>query len=183
MDISRPTRARVIFFFRSVTAECVRTSLQVKQNIQHLNTKVWGASAKDQALLSQGSDEKLLVLCYYDSSARTHSARGMLGGNVKYSGKTEQIQLQQLRLIILHIFSSRVCACARSKDWRCCGRRSHAGEITMAGSRRLRSTLAAVPVLCAHAVVTEVKINKIITPIRIEKVREDHTYFHVERVN
>ncbi len=40
----------------------------------------------------------------------------------------------------------------RSKDWRC--RASHSGEIVLAGSRRLRSTLAAAPVLFAHAVLT-----------------------------
>ncbi len=33
-------------------------------------------------------------------------------------------------------------------------RASHSGEIALAGSRRLRSTLAAAPVLFAHAVVT-----------------------------
>ena len=33
----------------------------------------------------------------------------------------------------------------------------HSGEIALAGSRRLHSTLAAAPVLFAHAVVTEIK--------------------------
>ena len=36
-------------------------------------------------------------------------------------------------------------------------RASHSGEIALSGSRRLRSTLAAVPVLFAHAAVTTVK--------------------------
>ena len=36
-------------------------------------------------------------------------------------------------------------------------RASHSDEIALAGSRRLRSTLAAAPVLLAHAVVTEIK--------------------------
>ena len=34
---------------------------------------------------------------------------------------------------------------------------SHSGEIALAGSRRLRFTLVAVPVLFAHAVVTVAK--------------------------
>ncbi len=36
-------------------------------------------------------------------------------------------------------------------------RACHFGEIALAGSRRLRSTLAAAPILFAHAVVTEIK--------------------------
>jgi large subunit ribosomal protein L20 len=36
-------------------------------------------------------------------------------------------------------------------------RASHSSEITLAGSRRLRSTLAAAPVFSAHAVVTVAK--------------------------
>jgi hypothetical protein len=36
-------------------------------------------------------------------------------------------------------------------------RACHSGEIALAGSRRLHSTLAAAPVLFAHAVVTEIK--------------------------
>jgi hypothetical protein len=36
-------------------------------------------------------------------------------------------------------------------------RACHSGEIALAGSRRLHFTLAAVPVLFAHAVVTEIK--------------------------
>ena len=36
-------------------------------------------------------------------------------------------------------------------------RACHFGEIALAGSRRLHSTLAAAPVLFAHAVVTEIK--------------------------
>ncbi len=38
-------------------------------------------------------------------------------------------------------------------------RASHSSEIAMAGSRRLRSTLAAAPVLFTHAVVTEAEIG------------------------
>jgi hypothetical protein len=38
-----------------------------------------------------------------------------------------------------------------------CARTQRTGEIALAGSRRLRSTLAAVPVLFAHAVVTDTK--------------------------
>ncbi len=36
-------------------------------------------------------------------------------------------------------------------------RTSHSGEIALPGSRRLRSTLAAAPVLFAHAIVTVVE--------------------------
>ncbi len=36
-------------------------------------------------------------------------------------------------------------------------RSCHSGEITLAGSRHLRPTLAAAPVLFAHAAVTEIK--------------------------
>ncbi len=43
---------------------------------------------------------------------------------------------------------------------------SHSGEIALAGSRRLRSTLAVAPVLFAHAVVAKAKICRIISPIR-----------------
>ncbi len=43
-------------------------------------------------------------------------------------------------------------------------RASHSGEIALAGSRRLHSTLAAAPVLFAHAVVTVAKTGRIITP-------------------
>ena len=41
---------------------------------------------------------------------------------------------------------------------------SHYGKIALAGSRCLHSTLAAVPVLLAHAVVTEIKNSVIISP-------------------
>ncbi len=44
-------------------------------------------------------------------------------------------------------------------------RACHSGEITLAGSRRLHSTLAAAPVLFAHAVVTETNIGRIINPM------------------
>ena len=42
-------------------------------------------------------------------------------------------------------------------------RASHYSEIALAGSRRLRYTLAAAPVLFVHVVATEIKIGKIIT--------------------
>jgi hypothetical protein len=35
----------------------------------------------------------------------------------------------------------------------------HSSEIALAGSRRLRSTLAAAPVLLAHAVITATKLG------------------------
>jgi hypothetical protein len=43
-------------------------------------------------------------------------------------------------------------------------RASHSREIALAGSSRLRSTLAAAQVLFAQAVVTEIKIGRIISP-------------------
>jgi hypothetical protein len=51
----------------------------------------------------------------------------------------------------------------RSKDWRCAGDVSHPGEIALAGSRRLRSSLAAVLVIFAPAVATETEIGITIT--------------------
>ncbi len=44
-------------------------------------------------------------------------------------------------------------------------RASHSGKIALAGSRRLRFTLAAAPVLFAHAVVIVAKIGRIGNPI------------------
>ena len=41
---------------------------------------------------------------------------------------------------------------------------SHSGKIALAGSRCLRSTLVAVPVLFAHAVVTEIEVGRRISP-------------------
>ena len=43
-------------------------------------------------------------------------------------------------------------------------RASHSGKIALAGSRRLRFTLAAAPVLFAHAVVTVAKNRTSTTP-------------------
>ncbi len=43
-------------------------------------------------------------------------------------------------------------------------RACHSGEIALAGSRRLRSALAAAPVLFAHAVVTEAENRTSATP-------------------
>ncbi len=43
-------------------------------------------------------------------------------------------------------------------------RASHSGDIALTGSRRLHSTLAAAPVLFAHAAVTVAKIYRVISP-------------------
>jgi hypothetical protein len=43
---------------------------------------------------------------------------------------------------------------------------SHSCEIALAGSRRLRSTLVAAPVLFAHAVFTEINSSRIISPAK-----------------
>ncbi len=45
-------------------------------------------------------------------------------------------------------------------------RASHSGEIALAGSRRLRSTLAAAPFLFAHAVATVAENKKLQHPYR-----------------
>ena len=54
--------------------------------------------------------------------------------------------------------------CVRAQKGLALPRASHSGEIALAGSRRLRSTLAAAPVLFAHAVVTEIEFGRIISP-------------------
>ena len=43
-------------------------------------------------------------------------------------------------------------------------RASHSGEITLAASRRLRSTRTAAPVLFANAVITETEVGGIASP-------------------
>jgi hypothetical protein len=58
-----------------------------------------------------------------------------------------------------NIFSSSACAYAKRIG------AIHSGEIALAGSRRLRATLAAAPALFAHAAVTVTKICRIITLI------------------
>ena len=64
-------------------------------------------------------------------------------------------------------FSNAECACTQWPD---------AGEIAMAGSRRLRSTLAAAPVLFAHTVVTVAKTcGTAFTPSQNKKVLETST--------
>ncbi len=51
-------------------------------------------------------------------------------------------------------------------------RKSHSGEIALAGSHRLRSTLAAAPVLFVHAVITAAKHRTSATPTEItERVK------------
>ena len=47
--------------------------------------------------------------------------------------------------------------CVRALKGLALPRVSHSGEIALAGSHRLHSTLAAVPVLFAHAVATGIK--------------------------
>ena len=47
-------------------------------------------------------------------------------------------------------------------------RANHTGEVTLVGSRCLRSTFAAAPVLFAHAAVTETQIGRIISPTTAE---------------
>jgi hypothetical protein len=49
--------------------------------------------------------------------------------------------------------------CVRTLKGRALPCTSHSGEIALAGLRRLRFTLAAAPVLFAHAVVTEMKTS------------------------
>ena len=69
-------------------------------------------------------------------------------------GRTREV------LILINTRKQIVCMC--SKDWR--SRASHSGEIALAGSCRLRSTLVAAPVLFAHAVFTLVKSKQFHSP-------------------
>jgi hypothetical protein len=52
---------------------------------------------------------------------------------------------------------------------------SHPGEIALAGSRRLRATLAAAPVLFAHAVVTVAK-PQVVSPPLVEILTSDSSH-------
>ena len=70
---------------------------------------------------------------------------------------------ETLGLSILPITSKAECVHAR-KGQAAAACASHSGEITLAGSRRLRSTLAAAPVLSPQAAVTETEIAIIINP-------------------
>ncbi len=54
--------------------------------------------------------------------------------------------------------------CVRALKGLALPRVSHSGEIALTGSRRLRFTLAAAPVLFAHAVVTVAKDHTSATP-------------------
>ncbi len=58
----------------------------------------------------------------------------------------------------------RLAECVRALKGLALPRASHSSEIALSGSRRLRSTLAAAPVLFAHAVVTEAKNRTSATP-------------------
>ena len=71
-----------------------------------------------------------------------------------------------LWVLILLNFSNKI-VCMRALKGLVPPRASHSDAIALAGSRRLRSTLAAAPVLFAHAVVTEIKIGRIISPTLI----------------
>ena len=68
-------------------------------------------------------------------------------------------RLIALGVLIQPLLKKAECAHAR-EDWR----RRAPSEITLSGSCRLHSTLAAAPVLFARAVVTETKIETSITP-------------------
>ncbi len=65
-------------------------------------------------------------------------------------------------VIIIPLFSK--AECVHTLKGLALPRASHSGKIALSGSRRLRSTLAAVPVLFAHDVVTEIEIGRIISP-------------------
>ena len=62
----------------------------------------------------------------------------------------------ELWVIFYQFFESRV-QCLHSLKGLALPRASHSGEIALAGSRHLRSTLAAASILSAHVVVTEIK--------------------------
>jgi hypothetical protein len=63
-----------------------------------------------------------------------------------------------LGVIILPTLSKAECVHARKRLAML--RVSHSGEIALAGLHRLRSTLAAAPVLFGHIVVTDIKIGR-----------------------
>ncbi len=67
----------------------------------------------------------------------------------------------KIRVMILPILIK--ADCVRVLTGKALPRASHSGEITLASSRHLCSTLAAAPVLFAQAVVTETEIGGIIT--------------------
>ncbi len=69
-------------------------------------------------------------------------------------------------VIILPIFQSTK-QCVHALKGLALLRASHSGEIALVGSRRLRSTLVAAPVLFAHAIVTEIKIGRITSPTAV----------------
>jgi hypothetical protein len=68
-------------------------------------------------------------------------------------------------VIILPMFSKAVCV--HVLKGLAPPRASHSNKIALAGFRRLRATRAAAPVLFVHAVVTEIKIGRIISPIAL----------------
>ncbi len=67
--------------------------------------------------------------------------------------------ISRIKVIILPIFIKAQCVHGLALP-----RMSHAGKIAQVGSHRLRSTLAAVPVLFEHTVVVEINIGRIISP-------------------
>ncbi len=87
-----------------------------------------------------------------------------------------------------HATASMACFSIRHRTtsgWRMyaaeCARASHSGEIALSGSRRLRSTLAVVPVLFAHTVVTVAKNRTSTTPRTTASVKRTGTAASVAR--
>ncbi len=90
-----------------------------------------------------------------------------------------------IEIIILPILIK--AKCAHAPKGLALPRASHSSKIALAASRRLRSTLAAMPVLFAHTIVIEIKIGRIITPSdhshllkrSIQKGKKQHAYLAV----
>jgi hypothetical protein len=72
--------------------------------------------------------------------------------------------------------------CVRALKGLALPRASHSSESTLSGSRRLRSTLVAAPVLFAHAVVTVAKNSTSATPSFCNNILKQFISAHFCRV-
>ncbi len=88
---------------------------------------------------------------------RSEPSTSYKGSKLKYGMHGRSIYHQGVIILPIFIKAKRVHRLALSRV-------SHAGTIAQVGSHRLRSTLAAVPVLFEHAVVVEIDIGRIISP-------------------
>ena len=111
--------------------------------------------------------------CSLDPHSASHHT---LPGNFDQTIHTHPDLHKRTRVKSKHADLGGGCAqaeCAHARKGLVLPRASHSGEIALAGSRRLRSTLAAAPVLFAQAVVIVAKIGRSITPM--QNSRRHHT--------